>query len=133
MDPNNELALPTQIILSCNQRSLGSYLLDWRPQPGACIDVAGKTYTVLERRHRYQYRAGRYHLSQVTLLVQTTAHLAERSLWKEHWIIGDVRCRYNARSPVLRCAVNPEGPCADCRSFEALADPAQSLGEDSKQ
>lgn len=132
MDPNTDLALPTQIILSRNQRNLGSYLLDWMPQPGAYIEVAGKAYTVLERRHRYQYRAGQYRLSQVTLLVQATQHLAERSLWQDSWVIGDVRCQYNARSPVLRCAVNPEGPCADCRYFELLADTVQSPEEHGK-
>jgi hypothetical protein len=120
MEPTTEPSLPTEIILSRNQRSLGSYLLDWTPQPGSYLEVAGRAYTVLERRHRYQYRAGRYRLHHVTLWVQATQPLAERSRSKDGWIIGDSRCRFNARSPVLRCAVNPLGPCADCQFFQLL-------------
>ncbi|MGK7930303.1 MAG: DUF6464 family protein [Microcystaceae cyanobacterium] len=32
--------------------------------------------------------------------------------------IGDITCRYNARSPYLRCAINPCGPCEGCSSYE---------------
>jgi type II secretory pathway pseudopilin PulG len=34
-------------------------------------------------------------------------------------LIGDFTCRYNARSPYIRCAVNPSGPCESCRSYES--------------
>lgn len=34
------------------------------------------------------------------------------------YIIGDITCEYNARSPQIRCAVNPAGPCQDCRFYE---------------
>lgn len=34
--------------------------------------------------------------------------------------IGDISCRYNARSPELRCAVNPHGPCKDCPEYEVI-------------
>jgi hypothetical protein len=30
------------------------------------------------------------------------------------YIIGDLTCRFNARSTYLRCTVNPSGPCQDC-------------------
>ena len=30
------------------------------------------------------------------------------------YIIGDVSCKYNARSPYMRCAVNPSGLCEGC-------------------
>ncbi|MGC9502932.1 DUF6464 family protein [Baaleninema sp.] len=33
-------------------------------------------------------------------------------------LLGDRTCRYNARSPYIRCAVNPEGPCQGCRHYE---------------
>ncbi|MDJ1171349.1 DUF6464 family protein [Roseofilum sp. BLCC_M154] len=33
-------------------------------------------------------------------------------------IIGDITCQYNARSPYLRCAINPHGPCQDCSHYE---------------
>jgi hypothetical protein len=34
------------------------------------------------------------------------------------YIIGDVSCRYNARSPYIRCAVNPGGLCEGCREYQ---------------
>ena len=34
------------------------------------------------------------------------------------YLIGDISCRFNARSGYLRCAVNPQGPCQDCRHYE---------------
>jgi Family of unknown function (DUF6464) len=38
--------------------------------------------------------------------------------------IGNPNCRYNARSPYLRCALNPDGPCAACPDYAKA-----SLGE----
>jgi hypothetical protein len=35
------------------------------------------------------------------------------------YVIGNLSCRFNARSPQLRCAVNPSGPCAGCRFYES--------------
>lgn len=34
------------------------------------------------------------------------------------YVIGDGRCRYNARSVHLRCAVMPAGPCGGCPHFQ---------------
>ena len=34
------------------------------------------------------------------------------------YFIGDSSCVNNARSPYIRCAVNPEGPCDECKHFE---------------
>ena len=33
------------------------------------------------------------------------------------YVIGDLSCSYNARSPYIRCAVNPDGLCQDCRHY----------------
>ena len=33
-------------------------------------------------------------------------------------VIGDITCQLNARSPHIRCAVNPTGPCENCRAYE---------------
>ena len=33
-------------------------------------------------------------------------------------VIGDITCQLNARSPFLRCAANPMGPCEGCRDYE---------------
>lgn len=35
------------------------------------------------------------------------------------YAIGDITCEYNARSNYIRCAVNPSGPCQDCRYYQA--------------
>ncbi len=32
--------------------------------------------------------------------------------------IGDLSCAYNARSPHIRCAVNPSGPCQNCLDYQ---------------
>ncbi len=34
--------------------------------------------------------------------------------------IGDITCRYNARSGYIRCAVNPLGPCSQCPHYESM-------------
>jgi hypothetical protein len=33
------------------------------------------------------------------------------------YFIGDLSCEFNARSPHLRCAVQPLGPCATCLAY----------------
>ncbi|WP_052055666.1 DUF6464 family protein [Myxosarcina sp. GI1] len=39
-----------------------------------------------------------------------------RTLSKRY--IGDLSCLYNARSPYIRCAVNPQGPCKECFYYQ---------------
>ncbi len=34
------------------------------------------------------------------------------------YLIGDISCRFNARSPYMRCAVNPCGSCEGCPHYE---------------
>ncbi len=36
------------------------------------------------------------------------------------YLIGDISCRFNARSGYIRCAVNPQGPCQGCRYYDSL-------------
>jgi hypothetical protein len=105
---------PTEIILTPSSTTLGRLYLDWNPQPGSYLEVAGQTYLVLERKHQYFLRSGRYHLRQVVLYVQKSLVPGEQSLCNGQWVIGNATCRYNARSQVLRCAVNPNGPCDRC-------------------
>jgi hypothetical protein len=115
MEPDS---LPTEVILTHPPQSLGNVQLDWMPQPGNYLDLKGKTYAVLERRHRYQFKAGRYRLHKIALYVQSAPRPVEMSLVEGRWIIGDASCRFNAGSELLRCAVNPEGPCDRCRFYE---------------
>ena len=34
------------------------------------------------------------------------------------YFIGDTTCIYNARSPYIRCAIAPEGPCDNCLHYQ---------------
>lgn len=112
---------PTEIILSDPQATLGHLQLDWDPQPGAYLELDGQTYLVLERRHRYQLKAGRYQLHRAALYVQRSQMPEEKSLWDGHWVLGDTTCLYNAHSELLRCAVNPVGPCDRCGYYQPIA------------
>ncbi|MEH2148575.1 DUF6464 family protein [Nostoc sp.] len=39
---------------------------------------------------------------------------------REPHSIGDVGCKWNARSPHLRCAINPSGECQGCKDYEGV-------------
>ena len=115
MEPDS---LPTEVILTHPRQSLGNVNLDWTPQPGNYLDLEGKTYAVLERRHHYQLKAGRYRLQNIALYVQSAPRPQETSFLEGRWVLGDASCRYNAHSELIRCAVNPDGPCDCCRYYE---------------
>jgi len=87
------------------------------PHPGHWLALGAESFLVLQRRHRYQLRNGCYELARVALQVRRQQRPADAQLWKGSWVIGDPRCRFNARSPLLRCAVLPEGPCERCSHF----------------
>jgi len=84
------------------------------PQPGRWIERGERSFLVLQRHHRYQLRNGRYELTEVALQVKPQRQPVDATWWNNHWVIGDPSCRFNARSPLLRCAVLPEGPCERC-------------------
>jgi Family of unknown function (DUF6464) len=111
--------LPTAIILTDSKVTVGKTILPWTPQPGDYLEHEDSTYAVLERRHRYQYKAGRYRLEDIALYVQPAIRPTERSMIAGKWVIGDATCLYNAHSELIRCAVLPVGPCADCSSYVA--------------
>jgi hypothetical protein len=112
------LALPTEVRILHPETTLGKIYLDWMPQPGNHIDLDGKTYVILERRHRYQLRRGKYNLFTILVYVQLAPENLEKSFVNGRWIIGDGSCKYNAGSEIIRCAVNPQGPCEGCRFWE---------------
>jgi len=89
------------------------------PQPGRWFLAAGQSFLVLQRSHRYQYKAGHYQLVCVALQVKPQQRPADARLWRQQWVIGDPSCRFNARSPLLRCAVLPAGPCERCCHYDA--------------
>lgn len=108
-------SMPSEVILTQSRTVLAKIRLDWTPQPGNYIDVDGKTYAVLERRHRYHLQSGRYKLHKIALYVQLATRPEEQSLIDGQWVIGDATCKYNARSTLIRCAIHPNGPCEGCR------------------
>ena len=113
-------SLLTEIILSKSNQSLGKIQLEGMPQPGNGLKFNGKTYTILERHHHYQYKIGGYYLDKISLHVQESSLSNEKTLVQGRWVIGDASCSLNAHSELLRCAVNPEGPCQDCHYYEPL-------------
>ncbi|MEN9251036.1 MAG: DUF6464 family protein [Thermostichales cyanobacterium BF3_bins_165] len=104
MDPS----LPVQIIDSLTGERLEILHLADVPHPGQHLDIAGTPFTILEKRHSYHLRDGRYRLYAVRLFVQTGTPPQG---------LGDLSCLYNAHSPLLRCAVHPLGPCEGCRDY----------------
>jgi hypothetical protein len=115
-------SLLTEVILTHSHQLIDKIKLDWLPQPGNYLDVKGQTYAVLERHHHYQYKIGGYCLHKISIYVQSAQRPTEHSLIEGRWVIGDTRCQYNANSELLRCAVNPDGPCGGCRFFEIKAE-----------
>ena len=113
-------ALPTDIVLSDTKAVLGHIPMDRSLYPGTFVDINGQTYQILVRRHQYQLRLGRYYLHKAVVHVKETLIPEERTLLNGVWVIGDVSCTYNARSELVRCAINPAGPCDDCIHYQAL-------------
>ena len=111
----------TEVIVSQTHTSLGYHDVGSQCQPGAYVDIAGQLYQVLERRHRYQFRGGCYQLHYVALYVQSAKLPDDRYCVNGQWMIGDPTCRYNAHSAILRCAVNPSGPCDRCPAYQGIA------------
>jgi hypothetical protein len=88
------------------------------PQPGRWLDLDGQSFLVLQRSHRYTLRDGQYQLAAVALDVKRQRQPDDAAPWRGGWVIGNPHCRFNALSPLLRCAVLPEGPCSSCSAFE---------------
>lgn len=112
-------SLLTEIILNDSLQPIDKIYLDWMPQPGNQLELNGKTFIVLERHHHYHYSIGGYCLSKISLHVQESPRLYEQSLVKGRWVLGNAECRYNAHSEMICCAVNPQGSCQDCSSYES--------------
>ena len=91
------------------------------PQPGRWFIVENQSYLVLQRSHRYKLTDGIYTLASVALQVKAQAQPNDARWWSNQWVIGDPSCHFNARSPLLRCAVLPDGPCERCAHFKLQA------------
>jgi hypothetical protein len=110
--------LPARVFLTDTARCVGEVLTTPAQQPGSLLEVEGEVYAVLERRHQYSLRSGRYRLDRIALYVRPAEGAGERTHWQGQTVIGDPSCLFNACSPLIRCAPNPSGPCRGCRSYE---------------
>lgn len=89
------------------------------------IFVVGLTPAIISAVH--SYRANRKASEQVSYAMELTAGRSLGSLVSRdkdmHYVegmgymLGDITCDLNARSPYLRCATNPMGPCDGCREY----------------
>lgn len=110
--------LLTEVVLTESDRSLGRFYMAGMPQPGSIVEVEGQPYRVLERHHGYQLRQGQYRLERMVVYVQMAQRPEEQSCCEGQWVLGDSSCRFNARSSLIRCAIQPMGPCAGCLFYE---------------
>ncbi|MFE4107180.1 DUF6464 family protein [Almyronema epifaneia] len=74
-----------------------------------------------QARHRTQAQLA---LAMESVAARGLSALAERSRDRCYgeppsYTVGDLSCQFNARSPYLRCAVNPVGPCGTCQHYQA--------------
>lgn len=88
------------------------------PQPGGWMLWESRPYLVLQRRHRYRLKHGHYELNTIALEVKPQSQPEDAQWWQGRWVIGNPLCHFNALSPLLRCAVLPEGPCTTCSHFK---------------
>ena len=88
------------------------------PMPGQWFFRQQTSYLAMQRRHRYKLLSGRYELSSIVLLVKPQKQPSDAQFVGHGWVIGDADCRFNALSPLLRCAVLPDGPCDRCVHWE---------------
>jgi hypothetical protein len=128
---NSQAGTPlTELILNESQRwsetgplgpSLGQVQLESVPQPGSEIALGrsetiahrGNWYTVLERRHRYQFHANRYRLTRITLYVQAAPQAEDKYWLGDRWIIG---MRPVATMPAPRCCAALRPPQAPAKA-----------------
>ncbi len=107
--------LPIQFIDADSGDQFEELHLDWPPHPGSSVEIGDQIYTILEKRHSYHLRDGRYCLHAIRAYVRPAPSLDHL----EHpFVIGDPSCLHNAHSPLLRCAVNPRGPCQGCVHYQ---------------
>jgi Family of unknown function (DUF6464) len=110
-----------RVFLSDTSQCVGEVLTLPTHQPGTLVEVDGSVYSVLERRHQYSLRSGRYRLDRIVLYVRLAEGItSEHIYWqRKEGVIGDPQCIFNAHSPLIRCAPQPSGPCQGCKFFES--------------
>ena len=87
--------------------------LDDPPHPGSWFEWDGTSFLIMQRQHRYSLKGGTYQLSTIALVVKPQSRPSDAKSWRHGWVIGDPTCRFNALSPLLRCAVGIATHCTD--------------------
>ena len=64
------MSMAVELRQAGSEHVLHRLMLEDVPQPGRWLEVEGLSYLVLQRRHRYRLRGGRYQLSGVALMVK---------------------------------------------------------------
>ena len=70
-------------------------------------------------RTRERFRAARLYVGSRRIATRSSQP-EEQYIEGVGYIIGDLTCKFNARSPTIRCAVNPVGPCKNCSQYESI-------------
>jgi hypothetical protein len=52
---------------------------------------------------------------------RSRSNFSTLQLFDPAYFIGDTSCQFNAHSPLLRCAVNPDGPCQACPHYQSIS------------
>ncbi|MDY6785984.1 MAG: DUF6464 family protein [Cyanobacteriota bacterium] len=76
---------------------------------------------VLLRRIKQRWQARLRRIRSATALEARSypsSRIGDDPIDLHDYFIGDLSCHYNARSPYIRCAVNPSGPCEGCSSYQ---------------
>lgn len=50
----------------------------------------------------------------------TSSQIEQQYIKGVGYIIGDLTCKFNARTSQIRCAVNPLGPCKNCCDYQSI-------------
>ncbi|MBE9114836.1 hypothetical protein IQ249_02895 [Lusitaniella coriacea LEGE 07157] len=76
-------------------------------------------FLVRKAKRRWQARLRRIRSVASFRARSTMPHAASGDTFDIHdYFIGNLSCRYNARSPYIRCAINPNGPCENCPHYQ---------------
>ena len=109
-----------RIINSQSSSIIKKINIDMTPEPGNWFILDNDSFFIYSKTNRYKLVDGIYKLSEIDLLVKYQKQPEDSTYIMNHWVIGNHECTYNALSPLLRCAVNPIGPCSECAEFRSI-------------
>jgi Family of unknown function (DUF6464) len=88
------------------------YLMDYPDRPERVSLEIPRQYQFIESYgESFQLLSGRFEVDREAIVLPRVNAINA---------IGDTTCQYNARSRMIRCAVNPCGPCEGCKDYEKI-------------